>query len=118
MYQIQQITSDPAQEQTLVLPDGTQIGFSMTYLPGQQIWNCNISYGSSFVLNGLQIVNNPNLLQQWKNIIPFGLGCFSTSSREPSQLSDFSSGYASLYILSSDDVATYTSALENGTASA
>jgi len=117
MFQIQQITSDPIQQQTLVLPDGTQIGLLMFFSPISSIWNCNLTYGSSFVLNGMQIVNNPNMLQPWKNLIPFGLACFSSAQREPTQISDFSSGYSSLFVLDATDVASYQDALEAGSAS-
>lgn len=115
MYKIQQITADPSQQQILVLPDGTQINIALQYLPTQQIWNCNLTYGSTFVLNGLSIVNNPNLLQPWKHLIPFGFGCFATASREPSQLQDFLSGYASLYVLTADDLAAYGASLATRT---
>lgn len=113
MYQIQQITDDPSQSQTLVLPDGTQIGFSITYLPTQQIWSASITY-QDFSLNNLLVVNNTNLLAPWINIIPFGLACVSVGAREPSQLQDFFSAYSSLFILSSADLTALDAILAGG----
>lgn len=118
MYKIQQITADPSQQQTLVLPNGAQIAFAMQYLPGQQAWAANVTYGSSFGLNGILLVNNPNLLQQWSNLIPFGMACFSSGAREPSQIQDFQSGYSALYILSAEDVVAYEEALQAGATNA
>jgi len=112
MYQIQQITSDANQQQQLALPDGTLITLQLTYYDQQYGWFANISYGSSFVLNGFRIVTSPNILRQWKNLIPFGLCCVTQDDMEPTQLQDFSSGYATLYVLSSDDVQLYESYLQ------
>jgi hypothetical protein len=114
MYQIQQISDSARQNQTLTLPDGTQINISMYYSNLQQGWFfSNITYGT-FVLNGLRITVNPNMLYQWKNILPFGINCFSDSTtREPSQQEDFSSGLFKMYVLSAAEVAEYTAYLTN-----
>lgn len=113
MYQIQNLTADANQTQNLVLPDGTIVQFSMTYAPQQYCWFANIVYGT-FILNGLMLSNNPNLLFQWKNILPFGLGCFSTQDREPTQQQDFFANEAQLYVLTIAEVAEYQTYLEGG----
>jgi hypothetical protein len=114
MYLIQQITDDPLQSQTLILPDGTSLGLTINFVPMQYGWFITeLSYGS-FTLNGLRISNSPNMLHQFKNQIPFGLGCFSTNNREPSQQEDFSSGTSQLYILSAAEVAQYAGLLQSG----
>lgn len=106
MYLVQQITDDSYQTQQLILPDGTDLQLTIRFVPMQYGWFITeLSYPTTgFVLNGLRITNYPNMLQQWKNILPFGLGCFSTDDREPSQQQDFSSGASKLYILTSDEV--------------
>lgn len=115
MYQIQNLTIDPKQKQTLVLPDGTQITITIEYVPSQLGWFLRtITYGD-FVLNGIRICNNPDLLYQWRNLIPFGLACSSLDvRREPSLQEDFVSGASSLFILSADDVLAYTRYLSGG----
>lgn len=115
MYQVQQITQDSLQQQTLVLPDGTAIGLTMRYVPLQYGWFANITYGSSFVLNGLRITNSPNMLHQFRNQIPFGLACVSSGPREPTQLQDFYSGFSILYVLNSSEVEQYTEYLSTST---
>ena len=107
MNQIQQITADSLQQQTLILPDGSSLVFQLYFQPMQYAWNfLSLTWGS-FSLNGLRIVNSPNLLRQWKNQINFGIACYSTSNREPSQQQDFSSGASSLYVLSQIEVQQY-----------
>lgn len=67
-----------------------------------------------FTLRGLRITNSPNMLYQWRNLIPFGLACFSAGNREPSLQDDFVSGASKLYILSEEEVAEYTEYLKGG----
>lgn len=104
MLKIDQVTSDAAQKQKIVLPDGTAFTFTIRFIPMQYGWFItNLTYGD-FILNGLRITVSPNMLHQFKNQIPFGLACFSKQLREPSLQQDFSSGNASLFVLTSDEV--------------
>jgi hypothetical protein len=114
MYLVQQFTSDAAQKTTLVLPDGSQLSMQIYFRPMQLGWFIdNLTYGS-FVLNGLRITNSPNMLNQFRNQIPFGLACYSTDNREPSQASDFSSGASKLYLLTQAEATAYAEFLANG----
>ncbi len=114
MLRIQQVTSNPLQRQTLVLEDGTTLTLTLYFRPMQYGWFVErLEYGT-FVLNGLRITNSPNMLIQFRNQIPFGLGCFSTANREPSQQQDFSSGASRLYILTQAEVADYMEFLSLG----
>ncbi len=115
MYLIQQITDNPYQQQTLVLPsDGSSILMTLYFRPLQQGWFIDELTRDSFTVKGLRITNSPNMLNQWKNLIPFGLACFSDGMREPSLLEDFSSGASKLYILSEEEVVEYTDFLQHG----
>lgn len=75
---------------------------SLTYAP------------ANFSLSGMQITANPNMLLQWQNSLPFGLACFVAGNREPTQLQDFSSGAAQLFILSQAEVEEYYEGLQAG----
>jgi hypothetical protein len=114
MFLIQQITSDPLQKQTLILPDGTSLSMTINFVPMQYGWFITSLVYGAFILNGLRITNSPNMLHQFKNQIPFGLACFSNQNREPSQQQDFSSGTSQLYLLSAAEVAQYTGLLQSG----
>lgn len=110
MFIIQQVTSDPLQKQTLILPDGTSLSLTIYFVPMQYGWVItNLTYGT-FVLTGLRITVSPNMLRQFKNQIPFGLACYANASglnREPSQQEDFSSGAFSLFLLDQTEVTQY-----------
>lgn len=114
MLLIQQITTNPLQSQNLVLDDGTIVQLTLYFRPIQQGWFVNQLARGTFVLNGLRVTNSPNMLRQWKNLIPFGLGCFSAANREPSLQQDFSSGASKLYILTQAEVLQYEAFLANG----
>lgn len=118
MFRIQQITDDANQRQTVVLPDGTAFVLTMYYSDTQQGWFITeLTYApSNFTLNSLRITLNPNMLYQWKNVLPFGIGCFPTkTTREPTQQQDFSSELFQLFVLSSAEVDNYTDFLQGGT---
>lgn len=108
MQFLNQTTNDTAQRQTIILDDGTSFVFAMYFIPMQYGWFIReITYGA-FTVQGIRISNNPNMLYQFKNTLPFGLACLSTTSREPSQQNDFSSGASALYLLSAAEVVTLT----------
>lgn len=112
MYLIQQVTSDPLQRQTLILNDGTSLTITIYFRPLQYGWFITELVYGSFTLQGLRITVSPNMLRQFKNQIPFGLGCFGNNvKREPTLQQDFSSGAFSLYILSAAEVLSFESFL-------
>ncbi len=114
MLLIQQVTSNPLQAQNLTLPNGSSLSLVLYFRPIQQGWFINnLTYGS-FIINGMRITNSPNMLNQYRNQIPFGLACFSAFNREPSQQQDFSSGASKLYILTQAEVTAYAEFLKLG----
>lgn len=114
MLLIQSVTSDPYQQQSVTLGDGTFVTFTLRFVPLQQTWVFDQISWQTFVVNGLRCCNSPNLLYQWKNLLPFGLGCFSKSNRDPQLQEDFQSGASKLYILTEAEVLEYEDFLENG----
>lgn len=114
MFLIQQVSDDSLQDFSLILPDGSELTLEIYFRPLQYGWFINqLTYGS-FELQGVRITVSPNMLHQFKNQIPFGLACYSSGNREPSQQQDFSIGAAQLYILTADEVAEYAEALSSG----
>lgn len=114
MLQIQRISAYPYQKQTIVLDNGELLSITIYFRPIQSGWFFNELTYRDFVLQGLRITNQPNMLYQWKNKLPFGLGCFSTANREPSLQQDFSTGNSKLYILTEAEVDAYTTFLQGG----
>ena len=114
MYLINQITSNPLQQMGLILYNGNILTLTLYFIPLQQGWFItNLTY-NNFVLNGLRITVSPNMLNQFRNQIPFGLGCFTTLLREPSLLQDFSSANFNLYILDQSETDEYAQLLSLG----
>jgi hypothetical protein len=114
MLRITNITLDSRQRQTVALPDGTSFRMVLYYVPLQYGWFLpEISY-QDFIVNGLRVVNSPNLLHQFRNQIPFGLACFTEDKREPMFQEDFNSGFAKLYVLTEAEKEEFTEYLANG----
>lgn len=111
MYLIQQVTADALQQQTLILPDGSGILLQLYFRPMQYGWFVNELTWGTFTIKGLRITNSPNMLHQFKNQIPFGLGCFSAANREPTLQEDFLSGASKLYLLTEDEIEEFAEAL-------
>ncbi len=108
MFLIQKITTAPLQKQTLFLEDGTTFSITLYFQPMQQCWLIqNLTY-LDFVLNGLRLTSQPNLLFQWANKLPFGLFCLVKGNREPSLQQDFASGNARLFVLNQAEKDAYT----------
>lgn len=118
MQQIQGITSQPNQQMTVTLPDGSILVVSMLYRDSQMGWfftSLNWNRGQ-WIENGRRVVTHLNMLRQYKNIIPFGLACFTVNNREPTQIQDFTSGASGLYLLTAGEVAeveTFIQSLKN-----
>lgn len=104
MNLITQITDSPYQTMNVTLPDSTSFSLTIQFVPLQYSWVItNLTY-NTFVLNGYKIVNSPNILHQWRNILPFGVSCYSNNNRDPSLQEDFSSGASILYTLDETEV--------------
>lgn len=114
MLLVQHVTNDALQQQTLVLDDGTSFSIQMYYRPIQQGWFINSLVYGAFTLNGMRIVNSPNMLNQWRNKLPFGLACFTDGNREPTLQQDFSSTAAKLYVLTQAEVIEFAAYLTTG----
>ena len=114
MLLITQVSSNPLQERTFLLGDGSQFTFSLYFVPLQAGWFIpQLVYGD-FTINGLRISNSPNMLHQFRNQLPFGLACYSDANREPALQEDFSSNASRLYVLTADEVQEYQGYLTGG----
>jgi hypothetical protein len=97
------LTNDAMQQATLDGIPGLSINIALRYMPRIQIWNMDVSY-NDFIAQGIPILCGPNILRQWRNIIPFGMACTNLYDLDPYTLEDFINGNSSLYLLDSPDV--------------
>lgn len=105
MRLLNQVTANPSQMQRVILSDGSTFTITIVFKPMQLGWFISdLTYGD-FNLKGVRIVTSPNILYQYKNVLPFGIACYTSENREPQLQQDFSSGNSKLYLLDEDDVA-------------
>lgn len=107
MYTITNITKNYLQTQNVVLQDGSSFKFEICYKPMQYGWFIQDLVYGDIEIKGMRICVNPNMLHQFMNILPFGIACYTTLGREPTQLEDFSSGNFQLLVLSKDETTAY-----------
>ena len=103
MQKITQITSKSKQRMTLFLENNETVDFFLYYLPRQQSWFFNFTYlDTSLKCN--RVVLSPNSLRQFRKNIPFGIAFSADSYVEPFNITDFSSGRVSMYVLNAEEV--------------
>jgi hypothetical protein len=105
MKQITELTNQPNQKYTIVLDNNETVDLVLTYSDNQQCWFCDINYKQdTFICNGIRVVSSPNILHQWKNVIPFGIAIITNDKTDPYFINDFSTNRVGLFILNADDV--------------
>lgn len=103
MQLITAITNDPIQNLGIILDNGSTVQMQLNYIPAQQGWFYSLTYGT-FIANFMRVVNSPNMIRKYRNIIPFGLACTTIDGYEIINQSDFISGRASMFVLNPSDV--------------
>ncbi len=103
--------SDEADQLTkVVLADGSVAAFEFTYLPAIERWAMSVSH-PKIEIDGMILCCGPNVLREFRNVIPFGLGCYSTDGADPFYIEDFASGRITLYVLDASEVAFFETAV-------
>lgn len=103
MLQINGLTNDAMQECVLDGIPGIQVSLTLRFMPRIQTWNMDVSY-QDFLAQGIPILSCPNMLRQWRNIIPFGIACTNIYQLDPYTINDFINGNSSLFLLNASDV--------------
>jgi hypothetical protein len=100
---IDQLNDDPKQSLKLILDDGSLVNISLVFVENQRIWFYSVEY-KDFKSNNRNLVKSPNLLREFRGILPFGLSCVVSDGYEPWFKDDFSTGRVKLYVLNQIDV--------------
>lgn len=103
MFQLTGVTSDPDQTFTTALSDGSKVTIRLVYRSRIQKFFVDVTWGS-WTANSLRVCNVPNILEQWTNVLPFGILCTVADGLEPFLANDFVSGRCGLYILEQADI--------------
>lgn len=110
MRQITGLSADAKQKFKVQIEGGDIAIFNFYYLQSQIGWFFDITYGD-FKSTGLRLVNSPNVLDAYFNILRFGLLCSVPDGAEPYFIEDFINGRVNLYVLSESEVKELESSL-------
>lgn len=101
--------NDAADQLTaLQMSDGSVGTLELLYQATISRWIFNFVHPTfpNGALNGQMLCVHPNILRQWKKIIPFGLAVVSSTGNDPVNVTDFADGSIRLYLLEAADVVT------------
>lgn len=108
MYKFTTLGNEPKQQVTMILDDSTRVVFTFKYKANQLGWFFSYEHKGNTQAN-IRLVTSYNILRSYRSWLPFGLRCDTTDREEPLSIDDFSSGYATLYLLTAEDVGTVES---------
>jgi len=103
MLFLNKITADAQQKFFLTGNVGQRIIMNLRYMPTQMLWLMDIEY-NDFKTCGIAVTSSPNMLRNYKNLIPFGIACVTGDGLDPYYIDDFSSGRSAMYLLNAADV--------------
>ena len=113
-YEINGITSGPHQTFNIDVPETSEkLYLELRYFPTQMMWCLSFQY-KNIKENGIKLVLSPNILRNYRNIIPFGLSVYADGTIYPLSIDDFETGRVKLYILPEIYVANLEECLYNG----
>lgn len=103
MTLVDNLTNFALQQTVLILEDGTTATLTITYNAATERWVMDLSYNNT-TINGLGLCTYPNIIRQWKNVLPFGIAIVTADQTDPFDINDFADGRAKMYLLNAADV--------------
>ena len=103
MFQFTQLGSETKQKIIMALDDGSRIVFNFEYKPNQLGWFFGFQYNDINYQN-IRLTTSYNILRAYRSYLPFGLRCDTPDMEEPTDIEDFITGYATVYLLTNEDV--------------
>lgn len=107
---IDNLTAAADQTTILILPDQTTATLRLRFRPRTQRWTADVGYanvvldGVPFQANGINVCCFPNILNPFRDVLPFGLAFMTADFTDPFQLTDFASGRVKVYLLNPADL--------------
>jgi hypothetical protein len=111
------LTDQPNQLYPITLPDGSVVTMNLYFWEQQLGWYYDLSWSGqtpAWQLNGQQLVTSPNILRQWKNVLPFGITVSTSDGLDPTDIEDFANGNCTLLLLDVSDIAAIEAAFYPG----
>lgn len=103
MYQLTQLGNEPKQEIEMLLDDGSRVRFYFEYKANQLGWFFGFTYNDINYQN-IRLTTSYNILRAYRSYLPFGLRCDTVDMNEPTDIEDFERGYATVYLLTKQDI--------------
>lgn len=103
MFKFTQLANEPKQEIKMILDNSNTVTFYFEYKPNQLGWFFGFQYNDINYQN-IRLTTTYNVLRAYRNYLPFGLRCDTLDGEEPLDINDFSTGYATVYLLTKADV--------------
>lgn len=103
MYQLTQLDSQSKQQIEMILDNQDRVVLKFEYKPNQLGWFFGFKYGDVNYQN-IRLTTTYNLLRAYRNWLPFGLRCDTPDMEEPMNIDDFTTGYATVYLLTKEDI--------------
>lgn len=97
------ITNFANQSMVLQLPNGETADLVLVFDATSERWVIDVSY-SNTIIKGKGLCCYPNVLRQWRKVIPFGLACTTRDQTDPFTVNDFVTGRVGLFLLTAEDV--------------
>ena len=103
MRQLTEVGIEPRQVLNVVGENNERITLTLNFKPSQFSWYFSIQY-LDFTLNETKLVNSPNFMRQYIDILPFGMSCIVADGTDPYSVDDFVEGRVILNLLTEEDV--------------
>lgn len=103
MYKIVALDSEPKQEFSMTIQGNVRLTLNFEYKENQLGWFFGFEFESESYQN-IRLTTSPNILRAYRSWLPFGIACQTLDGLEPVYINDFASGYASVYILTKEEV--------------
>ena len=105
--QITNLTNFADQVTVLQLADGSTASLELIFNGTTGRWVMIVTYPTlNFNTGLLGACCHPNILRQWRNIIPFGLSFVTAGQTDPFNINDFLNQRVLVYLLNAADVLT------------
>ena len=103
MKLLTEISQDPKQRFDVKTEDNQTFELKLEYSDQQQGWFYSITFGD-IVINNARLVTSPNIIRQFKNVLPFGIFIATDDLSEPLFIDDFSTERVKFLLLTPDEV--------------
>ena len=103
MKRLSILTSNPYQTVTFTTNSGKNVVMNFRYMPTQQRWFLDLTYGDTFAVNGLAVLCHPNILDKFHNILDFGINVTTDTGLDPTELTCFEDGSCFVCMLDSNE---------------